>query len=267
VVAADRPTRKDAGLPEDAFVYCSLNGMQKLTALTFERWTTILAAVPDSVLWLLTGTEATNERVRRAAAERGIAPERIVFAQKMPNPHHLARYPLADLFLDNFPYGAHTTAADSLWMGVPILTYPGRSFASRVCASLVRAAGVDALVCENADAYVARAIELGRDRRQLAAIRDRLIAGRDRCTLFDTPTLVGHLETLYREMWRDFEAGALPRPDLRNLDLYHELGLELDHERLELVDDNAYRALYLDKLAQWDRAEPIAPDHRLWRAR
>ncbi|MBY6242955.1 glycosyl transferase [Methylosinus sp. Sm6] len=267
VVAAERPSREEAGLPEDAFVYCSLNGMQKLTALTFERWMRILAAVPNSALWLLTGTEATNERVRRAAAERGIAPERIVFAPKMPNPRHLARYPLADLFLDNFPYGAHTTAADSLWMGVPILTYAGRSFAARVCASLVQAAGVGELVCASAEDYVARAIELGRDRRRLAAIRERLIAGRDRCVLFDTPSLVGHLENLYREMWRDFETGALPRPDLRNLDIYHEIGVELDHERLELIGDDAYRALYLDKLAQWDRAEPIAADDRLWRAR
>ncbi|ATQ70132.1 MULTISPECIES: O-linked N-acetylglucosamine transferase family protein [Methylosinus] len=267
VVAAERPSRQEAGLPESAFVFCSLNGMQKLTALTFDRWMTILAAVPDSVLWLLTGTQATNERIRAAASARGVAPERIVFAQKMPNPRHLARYPLADLFLDNFPYGAHTTAADSLWMGVPILTFPGRSFASRVCASLVRAAGVEELVCADAEDYVARAIELGRNPRQLAAIRDKLVAGRDRCALFDTPALVGHLENLYREMWRDYEAGALPRPDLRNLDLYHEIGLELDHERLELLDDNAYRALYLDKLAQWDRAEPIAPDERFWRAR
>jgi predicted O-linked N-acetylglucosamine transferase (SPINDLY family) len=264
VVAPERPTRAEAGLPEDAFVYCSLNGMQKLTAVTFERWMTILAAVPDSVLWLLTGTEATNERLRKAAAARGVAPERIVFAQKMPNPKHLARYPLADLFLDNFPYGAHTTAADSLWMGVPIVTFPGRSFASRVCASLVRAAGVGELACDTANAYVSRAIELGRDRRQLAAIRDKLVAGRDTCLLFDTPTLVGHLEGLYREMWRDFEAGALPRPDLRNLDIYHEIGLGLDLEQIELMDDDSYRALYRQKLAEWDRADPITPDVRMW---
>jgi predicted O-linked N-acetylglucosamine transferase (SPINDLY family) len=264
IVAQERPTRAEAGLPEDAFVYCSLNGMQKLTALTFDRWMTILAAVPDSVLWLLTGTEAANDRLRRAAAQRGVAPERIVFAQKMPNPRHLARYPLADLFLDNFPYGAHTTAADSLWMGVPIVTYPGRSFASRVCASLVRAAGVGELACSSAQDFVALAIALGRDRRRLAALRERLIAGRDTCRLFDTPALVGDLEGLYRRMWRDYEQGELPRPDLRNLEIYHEIGLELDLEQIELMSDDAYRALYLDKLSEWDRADPIAPDARLW---
>jgi len=267
VVAPNRPTRAEARLPEDAFVYCSLNGMQKLTPLTFDRWARILTGVPDSVLWLLTGTEQTNERVRLEAKARGVAPERIVFADKMPNPQHLARYPLADLFLDNFPYGAHTTAADSLWMGVPIVTFPGRSFASRVCASLVRAAGVGELACESAEDYVALAIELGKDRRKLAAIRDKLAGQRDSSLLFDTPRLVGELETLYRRMWSDFENGELPRPDLRNLEIYHEIGLEFDLEKVELLSDADYRALYERKLADWDAAYPIEPDARMWRPR
>ncbi|MBG0810875.1 glycosyl transferase [Methylosinus sp. H3A] len=267
VVAPNRPTRAEARLPEDAFVYCSLNGMQKLTALTFDRWARILTAVPGSVLWLLTGTEQTNDRVRAEAKARGVAPERIVFADKMANPQHLARYALADLFLDNFPYGAHTTAADSLWMGVPIVTFPGRSFASRVCASLVRAAGVGELACSSAEDYIALAIELGKDRRKLAGVRDKLAKARDASLLFDTPRLVGELETLYRGMWRDYEQGELPRPDLRNLDIYHEIGLELDLEKIELVSDDDYRALYERKLADWDAAYPIEPDTRMWRPR
>lgn len=266
-IAETRPSRRDVGLPEDGFVYCSLNGMQKLTALTFDRWMRILSGAPNSVLWLLSGTEETHARLRQAATDRGVAPERLVFADKLANPHHLARYPLADLFLDNFPYGAHTTAADSLAMGVPIVTYPGRTFASRVCASLVRAAGVGELACNTAEDYVALAIELGNDRRRLSAIRERLVAGLSSCLLFDTPNLVGHLEALYREMWRDYENGELPRPDLRNLDIYHEIGIGLDHERLELLDDAAYRSLYLEKLSRWDRAAPIDPDTRMWRAR
>lgn len=267
VVAPQRPTRVEAGLPEDAFVYCSLNGMQKLTALTFDRWARILTAVADSVLWLLTGTEQTNARVREEAKARGVAPERIIFAEKMANPHHLARYPLADLFLDNFPYGAHTTAADSLWMGVPIVTFAGRSFASRVCASLVRAAGVGELACASAEDYIALAIELGKDRRKLAGLRDRLANVRETSLLFDTPRLVGDLETLYRDMWRDYESGELPRPDLRNLDIYHEIGLDLDLEKMELLSDADYRTLYQRKLAEWDAAYPIEPDARMWRPR
>ena len=196
VVAERCPTRAEMGLPEGAFVYCSLNGMQKITPRTFDRWMTILGRVPGSVLWLLTGTDDTNERLRKLAAEYGVASERIVFAAKMPNPEHLARYRLADLFLDCLPYGAHTTAADLLWMNVPILTLPGRSFASRVCASLVRAAGVSELVCSTPDEFVARAVELAQDREKLAAIKLKLAAGRNSCLLFDTPQLVFHLEEL-----------------------------------------------------------------------
>src|SRR5262249_16884005 len=115
VVSPTRPSRQDAGLPENAFVYCCLNGTQKLTLRVFDRWLSILTQVEGSVLWVLTGTQATNERVRLYAAQSGVAPDRIVFAEKAANPEHLARYPLADLFLDNLPYGAHTTAADALW--------------------------------------------------------------------------------------------------------------------------------------------------------
>lgn len=264
VVASRRPTRAEAGLPEGAFVYCSLNGMQKITPQVFKRWMTILNRAPGSVLWLLTGAKDTNERLRKAAVEHGVSPERLIFAEKMPNPEHLARYPLADLFLDSMPYGAHTTAADSLWMNVPILTLPGRSFASRVCTSLIRAAGVGEMECSSAEDYVSRAVELAQNREKLVSIKAKLAVSRDASRLFDTPKLVGHLEDLYREMWSDFKGGALPAPDLRNLDIYHEIGLELDLENMEALTDDDYLALYRGKLADWDAAYPITPDARLW---
>ena len=265
IVAGRRPARVEVGLPENAFVYCSFNGMQKITQRVFQRWMTILGRVPDSVLWLLTGTDDTNARLRIAAAEHGISPERIVFAQRLPNPEHLARYPLADLFLDSMPYGAHTTAADSLWMNVPVLTLPGRSFAARVCASVVRAAGVGELECRTPEAYIARAVELGQNREKLAAIKAKLAAGRDSCLLFDTPRLVSHLEDLYRQMWSELKRGELPIPDLRNLDVYHDIAVGLAIEDMETLSDDAYVSLYRDKLAGWNSHYPIAPDDRLWR--
>lgn len=264
IIAEKRPTRAEVGLPENAFVFCSLNGMQKITPRAFQRWMAILRQVPGSVLWLLSGTDDANERLRKTATNHGVAAERVVFAQKLPNPEHLARYPLADLFLDSLPYGSHTTAADSLWMNVPILTLSGRSFASRVCASLVRAAGVGELVCSTAEDYVARAVELGQNREKLAAIKSKLTDGRDSCLLFDTPQLVLHLEELYRKMWSDFKNGKLPVPDLRNLEIYHEIGLELDIENAETLTDEAYRAGYQEKLAAWDSVYPIQADARLW---
>ncbi len=117
VIAETRPSRAEAGLPETGTVFCCFNGSHKITRFTFDRWLAILAGVPGSVLWLLTGSETANARLKAAAAEAGIAPERIVFAPKVANPDHLARYPLADLFLDCTPYGAHTTASDALFMG------------------------------------------------------------------------------------------------------------------------------------------------------
>ena len=265
LVSDQRPTRAQVGLPPTAFVFCSLNGMQKTTARTYERWLTILQRVPCSVLWLLASGPETDERLRKYAADRGVDPQRIVFAEKMPNAHHLARYPLADLFLDNFPYGAHTTASDSMWMGVPILTLSGRTFASRVCASLVRAAGIGEMHCTTEEQYIERAVAFGNDPSTLEPIKAKLVAGRDICLLFDTPKLVRHLDDLYRQMWADLIRGATPVPDLRNLDVYHDIGLGLDIENIETLNDEAYFALYQEKLAEWHDVYPISSDNRFWR--
>ncbi|MDC7784980.1 glycosyl transferase [Rhodoplanes sp. TEM] len=267
VIAEKTPTRAEMGLPGDGTVFCSFNGTHKLTRFTFDRWLAILGGVPGSVLWLLSGSEAVHERLRSYAKSRGIAPERLVFAAKMANPEHMARYPLADLFLDSTPYGAHTTASDALWMGVPVLTCAGRSFASRVCGSLIRAAGVPELVCESAESFVAQGIALGRDRARLAALRERILAGRDTCTLFDTPGLVRGLEDLYGRMWNDYRNGALPRPDLLNLDAYFEVGVGVDHEETEVQTIADYHGWWLDKLARRDAVRPLPDDARLMAVR
>jgi predicted O-linked N-acetylglucosamine transferase (SPINDLY family) len=263
-VAAQRPVRADEGLPEDAFVYCCLNGMQKITQGVFQSWMRILADVPNSVLWLLGGPEPTNARLRQLAKQHGIADNRLVFSGKKPNPEHLARYPLADVFLDTFPYGAHTTAADAMWMGVPLLTVPGRGFASRVCASLVRAAGMSELICPTADVYVTRAIEFGRNRQKLAAVKEKLARNRDTCVLFDTPGLTRNLEGLFRQMWQDFEAGSLPVPNLTNLDVYCDIGVDINLEHAGAATDEAYRSRYDDRLKVWHRTYPLPTDARFW---
>ena len=263
IVSPDRPTRAEAGLPADGTVFCCFNGAHKITRFTFDRWLTILGRVPGSVLWLLSGGEAAHQRLRLRAAERGVEPERLVFAPKLANPLHLARYPLADLFLDTAPYGAHTTASDALWMGVPVLTLDGRSFAARVCGSLVRSAGLPELICASEEEYIDRAVALGREPRSIQAYRDRLAAGRDSCALFDTPRLVRELEALYRQMWADRQADALPRPDLSNLDVYLEVGAATDHEAVEVQTRTDYKGWWRERLAQRSRFRPIAPDRRL----
>lgn len=264
IVSPRTPTRQEAGLPEDAVVFCCFNGQHKLTPHQLARWARILHAVPDGVLWMLVPPEETGRRMRELLAGHGIDPARLIFADKRANADHIARYALADLFLDTFPYGAHTTASDALWMGVPVLTMPGRSFASRVCASLVRAAGVGELVCDDPETYVARGIALGRDRAERRRLRDRLLAMRDTSVLFDTPLLVRSLEDLYAEMWRTFREGRQRRPDLRNLDAYLEVGLSQDldaHDRTSAAESAAF---YRDGLARIDAYAPLPRDGRLW---
>jgi predicted O-linked N-acetylglucosamine transferase (SPINDLY family) len=261
---APRPTRQDLGLPEEGTVFCCLNGLQKITRAMFQHWMSILHQVPGSVLWLFAGTDGTNERVRAAAESCGIAGERIVFADKRINDQHLARYALADLFLDTFPYGAHTTASDAMWMGVPVVTVSGHGFASRVCGSLLRAAGMEELICADIDEYVARAVALGRDPGAIQVLKDRLAANRDTCTLFDTPALVRHLEALYAGMWDDYAAGRLPKPDLANLAVYRAIGCGSDPENQSLLSRDELHARYRAALAYRDSHAPLTPDPRLW---
>ncbi len=248
-------------------VFCCFNGGHKLRKLTFDRWMRILANVPDSVLWLLGSSDVVHESLRAAASASGISPDRIIFAGKLPNPKHLARYPLADIFLDTFPYGAHTTASDALWMGVPVMTFPGRGFASRVCASLVRAVGMPEMVCESPEDYVNKAIALGKDRAALKRCRDKLAKIRDTSVLFDMNGHVRALEGLYRQMWQDFEKGAIPVPDLANLDLYHELSCEENHEAQEMLAKDDFNGFYLAKIAARHKFRPIPEDRRLWTAK
>jgi predicted O-linked N-acetylglucosamine transferase (SPINDLY family) len=259
------PSRADVGLPEDAFVYACLNGMQKITPSCFQRWMAILSATPGSVLWLRTGNDGTNQRLRAAAVQSGVAPERLIFAPAVSgHPNHIARMGVADLFLDTFPYGAHATATDALTAGLPVLTMPGKSFATRVCASIVAAAGVPDLICSGPDEYVGRAIALAHKRDELAAIRAALQRQSTTCTLHDTEGFVRRLEELFWQMQVEAERGETPVPDLRNLDLYYEIGASAVLANVEFEDDRSYRRRYLEKLAEWHDYAPLTPDGRLW---
>ncbi|MEO6608434.1 MAG: glycosyl transferase [Aestuariivirga sp.] len=259
-VATEMPLRASENLPESGFVFCCLNGAQKITEPMFAAWMEILRGVPNSVLWLLDTSLETNERLRAMAVQHGVEGHRICFAPKRPNAQHLARYQLADLFLDTFPYGAHTTASDAMWVGTPVLTMPGESFASRVCASLVGAAGVPELITHSIQDYVAEAIRLGSNPSAAAALKEKLRANRDSSILFDTAKLVSSLEQAYDTMWSEFSAGQLPKPDLRNLDSYEQVAVELNAKG-ETYDVEAYRR----GLSAIDALYPLAPDNRLWR--
>lgn len=198
---ADRVfTREELGLPATGFVFCCFNNNYKILPQTFDGWMRILLAVEGSVLWLLEDNPAAARNLRREAQARGIAPQRLVFASRMPLAEHLARHRLADLFLDTLPCNAHTTASDALWAGLPVLTCAGQSFASRVAASLLHAVGLPELVTQTQEAFEARAIALARDLGALDALRSRLREQLPTAPLFDTRRFARDLEAAYAAM-------------------------------------------------------------------
>lgn len=192
------PSRAQAGLPDDGFVFCSFNNNWKFTAPVFAIWMRLLGQVPGSVLWLKKPGEAAAQNLKRAAEQNGIDPQRLVFAAGAPLAVHFARHALADLFLDTLPYNAHATACDALWAGLPVLTCAGTAYAGRVAASMLTAAGMPELVTENAAAYEKIALELARDSARLKGLREKL-AGRN-SPLFDTPRFARDIEALFSEM-------------------------------------------------------------------
>lgn len=258
------PSRATFGLPHDAFVYCCFNGTHKISRFSFERWMKIMRGVPGSVLWLLDAQASVQERIRNSAAALGVDGSRIVFTPRLKNSMHLARYALADAFLDTAPYGAHTTASDALWMGVPVVTFSGRGFASRVCGGLVRAAGLPELVADSPEGYVDVAISLGNDPVRAKALRRRLLDNRSTSTLFDTDLLARKLEGLFHEMVLEYQGGALPKPDLANLETYLDIGVRMPHETEETTAIADYEGLYVRALAARHAMRPIPADRRLW---
>lgn len=205
-------TREELGLPPAGFVFCCFNGTYKLTPEVFGRWMRILLAVPGSVLMLFADNEWVFGNLRREAQARGVDPARLVFAGQLPRAEYLARYRAADLFLDTTPYNAGTTASDALWAGLPVLTVPGRSFASRMAASLLHAAGLPELVARDGEDYVRMAIELATQPGRLAALRSRLADQREHCLLFDSTRFTRHLEAAFEAMMARARAGLPPDP-------------------------------------------------------
>ncbi len=210
-VAPPRLGRREAGLPEDGFVFCSFNNSYKIGAEVFAIWMSLLRQLPGSALWLIEANSGAVANLRREASERGVAAERIVFAPRTNRADHLSRHRLADLFVDTFHYGAHTTASDSLRAGLPVLTRLGTTFASRVAASLDRSVGLDDLVMASAADYEAAALALATDPAWLQSIRDRLAAALPGAALFDAAGFARDLEQLYIAMHERQRAGLPPR--------------------------------------------------------
>ena len=207
-IAKHTPTRTEVGLPETGFIFACHSTAYKITPELFEIWMRLLRAVEGSALWLSSTIDAAVVNLQREAAARRVAPQRLVFGPRVPKrKDHLARLRLADLFLDTLPYNAHTTACDALWVGLPVLTCPGNTFAGRVAASLLYAAGVPELVTASLGEYEKLALALARTPERLAAIKEKLRRNRDTEPLFDTTRFTRDLEHAYTIMWERQQRG------------------------------------------------------------
>jgi protein O-GlcNAc transferase len=206
-----RPSRLQAGLPPEGFVFCAFTQPHKINPPIFDVWMRLLRDVPGSVLWLREMGELVRANLRKQAEIRGIPQERLVFAPRLANPSdHLSRQALADLYLDTLPYNAHSTACDALWTGVPVLTCAGQSFASRVAASSLVAVGLCELVTPSLEDYERRGRELALNPQRLQAMHRHLIERRRELSLFDTARYTSHLEAAFRTMHECAVRGERP---------------------------------------------------------
>jgi predicted O-linked N-acetylglucosamine transferase (SPINDLY family) len=210
IISDKQFSRTELGLPEDIFVFCCFNNNYKILPETFDGWMRILTAVEGSVLWLFQDNDWVTNNLKREAQKRGVSESRLFFAKRLPLDEHLARHRNADLFLDTFPYNAHTTASDALWTGLPLLTLMGESFASRVAASLLTAIDLPELITSSQEHYEALAIELATNPIKLKAIKAKLETNRLTKPLFDTPLFTKHLEDAYTKIYKRYQADLPP---------------------------------------------------------
>jgi protein O-GlcNAc transferase len=207
---AAAPVRNAVGLADDAFVFCSFNNSYKINPALFDVWMRLLRRTPASVLWLLGARESVRRNLRREAARRGVPADRLVFAGRCPYGEHLARLPLADLFLDCLPFNGGATASDALSMGLPVLTATGEAFSSRMAGSLLTAAGVPELIADGLGDYEAKALAWAQRPEELRSLKRRLAANRSESPLFATDVFRRHLEAAYEFMWNRHGQGLPP---------------------------------------------------------
>lgn len=208
-ISEQTPTRSVCGLPESGIVFCSFSHDYKISPPIFDVWMRLVHQVPGSILWLMSRNDISQQNLRLAAEERGIDPSRLIFAGRVPLVEdHLARYRLADVFLDTHPYNAHTTAADALMAGLPVVTYMGNAFPARVAGSLLHAIGLPELIANSLEEYEQIALNLAVSRLYLSAIKEKITANKATQPLFDTGKFCRDLEAAYIAVWRQYQLGT-----------------------------------------------------------
>ena len=203
-------TRKDVGLPETGFVFCCFNNTYKFTPTIFDSWARILGAVDNSVLIVFASNETSKVNLTKEIALRHINPNRLIFADRYERPEYLARYRVADLFLDTHPYNAGTTASDALKMGLPMLTMLGQSYQARMGASILTSINLPELITHTPEEYESLAIELATNPKKLKAIKDKLASNLSTAPLFDTQRFTKNIESAYTQMYERNQQGLEP---------------------------------------------------------
>lgn len=270
-VIGKRPTRAACGLPEDAFVYCCFNNNHKFTPEVFATWMRILKRTPNSVLWLIADSDNIRETLSQTAERHGIARSRLFFAGRVVPADYLARYQVADLFLDTLPFNGGTTASDALWAGLPLLTCAGKTFSSRMAGSLVTAVDLPELVTYSLQEYEDKAVELAQHPERIAAMKDKLVTNRLTCALFDTPRFVRDLEDVLEQVaYKGPSMHATPsatsalvsvlipthnRPDYLEIALKSVLAQSYDNIEI-VISDNGGDTLSQERIAPYLARHP-----------
>ncbi len=190
-------TKKNLNLPEDVFIFCCFNTCSKILPGMINVWADILNQVPKSILWMISDNEVTKKNLNIEFEKKNIDTKKIIFSDKLPISEHLARIKYADLFLDTFPYNAHTSCSDSIWAGLPLLTIEGNSFQSRVASSLLRTSGLEELVTKNEKEYIEKAVYIAKNKDYLDNLKNKLINSRNTNPLFDNQTFIKDIEKAY----------------------------------------------------------------------
>ncbi len=272
-VSSRRFTRAECGLPEHGFVFRCFNSLNKILPETFELWMQILLRVPDSLLWLSANKQEVIENLQAQAQKQGVAASRLVFADVLPLAEHLARNQIADLFLDTFPFGAHSTGNEALWSGLPVLTRVGESFASRVCASQLLAIDLPELVVTTPQEYLETAVRLATQPQLLADIRRRLRRDRSHSRLFNTKRLARHLESAFSTMHTracrglravDFDVQVIETSLDQQTTVPTDLRMQ---QHLDQAESELQRGMRNQALTNFEAALVLAPQDALLRRR
>ena len=204
-------TRKNMGLPENGFVFCSFNNSYKLSPVEFDIWMRLLKQVDGSVLWIYKSNKWVEKNLQKEAFKRGVLTNRLVFAEKVPHPVHLARQRLADVLLDTFNSSAGVTAGDALWAGLPVVTKLGKNYSARAGGYMLASIEMPELITKTEQEYETLLLDLATNPQRLSAINYKLRANRLSTPLFNSKLFTKHLENAYQQAYQRYFGGKDPK--------------------------------------------------------